>query len=96
MPTSPFGNPRTLGVDAERLSDAECFLRRRCESIAVVVRGIMFWGGMEVGSPRSNEVDKGSSGCCTSGSCTASSGSDAMIKCFIFLPSWGARSVVGR
>ncbi len=96
MPASPFGNPRTLGVDAERLSDAECFLRRRCESMAVVVRGIIVGAGMEVGSSWSNEVDKESSGCCTSGSCTASSASDAMTNCFIFLPCRGARSVVGR
>lgn len=42
MPASPFEKPRTLGVDEERLKDAECFLRRRCESMAAVVRGIMF------------------------------------------------------
>lgn len=93
---SPFGKPRTLGVDAERLSDAECFLRRRCESITAVLRGIMVGGGMEMGFPWSNEVDKGSSGGCTSGSCTATSGSDAMTMSFIFLPSWVARSEVGR
>ena len=88
MPASPFVKPRTLGVDAERLSDAECFLRRRCESMAAVVMGIMVGGGTEVGSSWSNEVDdKGSSGCCTSGSCTASSESDAMTISFIILPS---------
>lgn len=95
MPASPFGRPRTLGVDAERLSDAECFLRRRCESMVVAVRGIMVGDGMEVGSPWSNEVDKGSSGCCTSDSCTTSSGSDAMTKSFISLPSRVTRSEVG-
>lgn len=84
-----------MGVDAERLRDAECFLRRRCESIAAVVRGIMVGGGIEVGSPWSNEVDKGSSGGCTSDSSTASSGSDAMTKLFISLPSWVARSELG-
>ena len=94
MPASPLGNPRTLGVDAERLSDAECFLRRRCESMAAVVRGIMVGSGMEVESPWSDEVDKLSNDCCTSGSCTASSGSDAMTEYFILLPSWVARSDV--
>ena len=94
MPASPFGNPRTLGVDAERLSDAEGFLRRRCESTAAVVRGIMVGGCIELRSPWSEEVVKRSSGGCTSGSCAASSGSDAMTKSFIFLP-WIARSEVG-
>ena len=97
MPSSPIGRPRTLGVDAERLNDAECFLRRRCESTAAVVRGIMVGGGMEVRISWSNEVEKGSSGCCTSGSCTAaSSRSDAMTNSFIFLPPWVARLEVGR
>ena len=95
MPASPFGKLRTLGVDAERLRDAECFLRRRCESMVVVVRGIMVGDGT-VGSSWSNEVDKGSSGCCTSGSCTVSSGPDAMTKSFIFLPSSVVRCEVGR
>lgn len=84
-----------MGVDAERLRDAECFLRRRCESMAAVVRGIMVGGGTEVGSPLSNEVDRESSGGCTSDSSTASSGSDAMTVFFISLPSWVARSKVG-
>ena len=86
MPAWPFGKPRTLGVDAERLSDAECFLRRRCDNMAAVLRGIMVGSGMEVGSPWSDEVDNMSSGCCTSGSCSACSGSDAMTKSFILLP----------
>ena len=95
MPASPFGKRRTLGVDAERLSDAECFLRRRWESIAAVVRGIMVGDGMEVGSRWPNEVDKGFSACCTSGSYTAS-WSGAMIKSFILLPPRVGRSEVGR
>ena len=99
MPTSLSMRPRTLGVDAERLRDAECFLRRRCESMATVVRGIVAGGGMEVGSPWSDEVDRGSSGCCRSGSCTASSESDAMAMAmtefFISLPSWVASSEGG-
>ena len=85
MPASPFGYPRTLGVDAERLSDAECFLRRRWESTAALVRGSMVGGGTEVGSPWSDEFVKWSSGCCTSGSCTAaSSDSDAMTNHLYF------------
>ena len=51
MPGSPLARPRTLGVDAERLSDDEFFLRRRCDSMAAVVMGIMVGGDMEVGSP---------------------------------------------
>lgn len=47
MPASPFEKPRTLGVDAERLNDAACFLRRRCESMAAVVRGIIFGVSLE-------------------------------------------------
>ncbi len=47
MPASP----RTLGVDAERLRVAESFLRRRCDSIAAEVRGIMLGGGIELGFP---------------------------------------------
>ena len=96
MPASPFRKPQTLGVDADRLRDVERFLRRRCESTAVVERGIMVGDDVEVEFPWSNEVDTGSSGCCTSGSCTGSSRSDAMTKSFIFLPSWIARSEEGR
>lgn len=99
MPASPSMRPRTLGVDAERLRDAECFLGRRCESMATVVRGIMAVGGMEVGSPWSDEVDRGSSDCCRSGSCSASSESDAMAMAmadfFIYLPFWAASSEGG-
>lgn len=96
MPASPFANPRILGVDAERLRDAECFLRRRCESTAALVRGIMVGGGgiEVVGSLWSDELVKWSNGCCTSGSCTDSSGSDAMTIFFISIPQI-ARSEVG-
>ena len=51
MPTSPFDMPRTLGVDAERLSEAEFFRRRLCDSMAAEVSGIMVGGGIELGFP---------------------------------------------
>ena len=51
MPLSPFDIPRTFGVDADRLSDAEFFLRLRCDKIAAEVRGIIVCGGIEFGSP---------------------------------------------
>ena len=96
MASSPFGKPRTLGVDAERLSDAECFLRRRCESMAAVVTGIMVGGSSEACSPFSNEVGKGLNGFCSSGSCTTAPRPDAMAKCFIIRPLWVAKSEMAR
>ena len=96
MAASSFGKPRTLGVDAERLSDAECFLRRRCESMAAVVMGIMLGGSSGACPPFSCEVDKESNGCCSSGCCTTASRPDAMAKCFIIRPPGVAKSEMGR
>lgn len=50
-----------MGVEAERFSEVELFLLRRCESIAAVVRGIIVGGGIEMeggGIPCSIEVEE--------------------------------------
>ena len=51
MPESLFARPRTFGVEADRLSDCEFFLRRRCDNIAADVRGIIWGAGIELGFP---------------------------------------------
>ena len=95
MPESLLADSRTFGVDAERLSAAELFLLRRCDSIAAVVRGIMWDGGSsELGFPCSKDVEIGSNAGSITGWCI-SSGADAMTKSFIFLTSSVARLEVG-
>lgn len=73
---------RTLGVDAERFNEAELFPRRRCDSIAAEVRGIMVGGSMELGFPLSKEVCRGSRMGSITGSSICSE-SDAMANSFI-------------
>ena len=96
MPESEFERLRTFGVEAERLSECEFFLRRRCDSIAAEVRGIIGGGGMELGFPCSNDVCNGSNGCCSMAGSWMSCPSNAMANCFIlFVPSSPLKLVEG-
>ena len=94
MPASLFDNARTFGVDAERLIDAEFFLRRLWDNMAADVRDIMLVGCTEPGCRWSKDVCRGS----RRGSITGSSifsETDAMANCFIPDGSFGSISEVG-